>query len=286
MQKNKKNKSLYIPTYVRGTAKTLAFVSDKWAAKFALNLFDKPIKFPMPDREKQMDTFSTQYYMVLPQTDKEICVYEWGNGSKKALLIHGWNGRGTQLCMIAKALIEKDYTIYSYDAPGHGKAKNSRSLMTDFIDAAFELQKKVGDFDVVIGHSLGGMSTINAISRGLKTQKAIVISAGDIIQDIIDDFVVQLGLPKKVGKTMKHLFEKKYNNQVEDYTVHKQAQKIDIPVMVIHDKHDKDVPYTAGENIAKNLRNGHWHLTEHLGHRKILRDEKIIKKIVTFSMDK
>lgn len=283
MAKKKNKKVLEIPKYIKATAQTLSLFSEQWAAKFALNLFDKPIKFPMPQREKEMDKASHQYTLTLPSTQKEIHVYEAGKGSKKALLIHGWNGRGTQMISIAKQLAKNDFTVISFDAPGHGKAKNSRAIMTDFIEAAHQLDKKYKGFDVVIGHSLGGMSTINAISRGLTTKKGIIVGAGDIIQDIINDFVKQLGLKQNIGMILKDLFEKKYGSKVEDYTVHTQAKSIEIPILVFHDKNDKDVPYTASENIVKHLKNGTFVLTEKLGHRKILGNEDVIKKIVTFS---
>lgn len=284
MNKNKKTKKvLEIPKYIKYWGNFLQFFSKKWAAEFALDLFDRPIKFPMPEREKKMDRLSKQYPMLLPQTEKEITVYQWGEGTKKALLIHGWNGRGTQMSSLANTLVNNGYTVISFDAPGHGKSKPSRAMMTDFIEAAHQLNHSHGTFDIVIGHSLGGMSTINALSRGLSANKAVIIGSGDVIQDIIDDFVLQLGLKKDIGPLVKDLFEKKYNYVVEDYTVYKQAALLHIPVLVIHDKNDKDVPYTASENISKHLIHGELLITKKLGHRKILGDEYVINKIITFS---
>lgn len=283
MVKKKSKKVLEIPSYIKITAKIISTISPVWAAKFALNLFDRPLKFPIPKREKQMSEKAVQFSKELPLCNKSIHVYQYGNGNKKALLIHGWNGRGTQMSVLAKELVDNEYTVYSFDAPGHGKSPNSRAIMTDFIEGALELDKSFGPFDLVVGHSLGGMSTVNALSRGLHANKAVLIGAGDIIQDIIDDFVLQLGLKKEIGKTVTRLFEKKYSKQTDVYDVYLNASKLNLPILVIHDIDDKDVPYTCAKHIAKHLPNGELMTTEKLGHRKILGDENVIKKIINFS---
>ena len=48
---------------------------------------------------------------------------------------------------------------------------------------------KSGDTIHFIGHSLGGMSVLNAIKQNLQVKKAVIIGSGDIIQDIIDQFI-------------------------------------------------------------------------------------------------
>lgn len=278
----KREKTLTVPKYIRASAKTLSFISDKWATKFAFKLFVTPVRFPIPEREKPMDTFSVKVPMVLPRCKKDILVYENGNGAKRALVIHGWNGRGTQLFAVVKKLVQRDHTVISFDAPGHGKSSKAMTHMIDFIEAAFELEKKYGPFDVVVGHSLGGMTAINAISRGLKAQKAVIIGSGNLINDIIADFIKSIGLPPKINNKLKNYFEAKLDNKIEYYNVNKQAEKVQIPVLVIHDKDDKDVSYKAAENIHQHLPNGTLMITERLGHRKILGDEKVLQTIVNF----
>lgn len=71
---------------------------------------------------------------------------------------------------------------------------------------------------------------------------------------------------------------------MSDYSAFEAAKKIDIPVLVIHDNQDYEVPVTAGKNIYKHLKNGELLLTENLGHRKILGDTKVIEKVVNFTV--
>jgi hypothetical protein len=78
--------------------------------------------------------------------------------------------------------------------------------MTDFIAAI--LEKQYGPFDAAVGHSLGGMSILNAIKQGLKLKSAAIISSGDIVQDIIEDFVAKLELNPNFANRLRLHFEK------------------------------------------------------------------------------
>jgi pimeloyl-ACP methyl ester carboxylesterase len=63
---------------------------------------------------------------------------------------------------------------------------------------------------------------------------------------------------------------------------HKAAIDVTIPVLVIHDKNDTEVPVKCAINIHKHLKNSELLLTQNLGHRKILGDKKVIEKIIHF----
>ena len=198
------------------------------------------------------------------------------------LLVHGWSGRGTQLVKIAEALVTIGYETVSFDAPAHGKSVGKTTIMTEFIASILELEKQFGPFEFAIGHSLGGMSILNAIKQNLQVKKAVIIGSGDIIQDILKDFVKKLKLPIKYASLLKAHFEKKFGEPMEHYSAHFAAQEVKIPALVIHDQNDTDVSVKAAHNIHKYLEKSEIMITEHLGHRKILGNENVINSITTF----
>lgn len=278
----KQAKVLQVPQYIKNTSRVLGLLNKNLAAAFALKLFETSIKYKMPKRELKMYEESHKYKIMLPNCKKDITVYENIAGEKKVLLVHGWNGRGTQLVTIAKAFKALNYSIISFDAPGHGKSTKATTNMKDFVEAIFELNAKYNGFDIVVGHSLGGMSIINSIGRGLKTQKAIVIGSGNKTSDITEDFLKNIGMPRKIAPVLINLFERKYNDKMVNYDVEQHTKNVEIPVLIIHDKNDKDVPFSAAETIHKKIHNSQLVQTTGLGHRKILGDETVIQKIVQF----
>lgn len=284
MSKNNdvKAQSLKIPKVILITAKFLEVISPKFATLFAAKLFTTPVKYKIPKREFHMDSESKQNTLLVAAINKEIVVYHYGNGEKKALLVHGWSGRGTQLVKIADELVKNGYSVVSFDAPAHGKSKGNSSIMIEFIASILEIEKQYGPFDIAIGHSLGGMSILNAIKQKLQVHKAVIIGSGDIIQDIIDNFIMNLKLKPNIAIRLKDFFENKYQEKMENYAASFAAKEVEIPVLVIHDLNDEDVDAKAAHHIKSNLVNSEIMITEGLGHRKILGNKEVINRIVEF----
>lgn len=274
--------TLKIPKVILLSAKLLEVISPKLVTLFAAKLFTTPIKHKIPKREYHMDRESKQHNLLIPSITKVINIYHYGFGVKKVLLVHGWSGRGTQLVKIADELLNSGFTIISFDAPAHGKSKGNSSIMLEFIESILEIDKQYGPFEFAIGHSLGGMSILNAIRENLKIKKAIIIGSGDIIQDIIDDFIKKIELKPEIGLKLRDHFEKKYNSKMDYYSASNAAKEVPIPVLIIHDENDEDVNVKAAYNIKNNLINSKLMITNGLGHRKILGNTEVIKKIVEF----
>jgi pimeloyl-ACP methyl ester carboxylesterase len=283
MSKRKKNiSSDSIPSFILYTAKVLQSISKNLTVKFAKKLFSTPIRYKLPKRELEMNSNTKQELIYIPKIGKKIMVYQYGTSAKKVLLVHGWSGRGTQLVKIADKLIDMGYSTISFDAPAHGKSPGKTTLMLEFIESILELEKLYGKFDFAIGHSLGAMSILNSIKQGLNVKKAVILGSGDSINDILLDFVSKIQLKPEIATLMRESFEEKFNDSMESYSGAVAAEKVLVPMLVIHDKEDEDVPYTASVNIHNKLKNSELILTDNLGHRKILGDEKVISKIQEF----
>lgn len=282
-KKNKKLDPLPIPKFIIKTGQFLNIFSTKAVVLYAAKLFTTPIKHRIPKRELEMDTNSIQQLISVPSINKSIMVYEYGKSDKKVLLVHGWSGRGTQLFKIADALLKEGYSTVSFDAPAHGKSPGNSSIMLEFIASIFELEKQFGPFEMAIGHSLGGMAVLNAVKSGFHTDKIVVIGSGDIVQDIIDDFIKKLQLKPEISIKLRDHFENKYDEAMDNYSAFKAAEAIEKPILVVHDENDYEVPVKAGINIHQHVKNGDLLLTQGLGHRKILGDTNVIQKIIEFS---
>lgn len=286
MPNKKSSPTTQVPKFIVLIGRFLYRISPGLAEKFARKLFITPIKHKIPKREFQMEATSQQTKLFIPSINKEIVVYAYGNSSKKILLVHGWSGRGTQLVKIADAFTENGYSIISFDAPAHGKSGTKTTLMLEFIESILEVEKHYGPFEFAVGHSLGGMSILNAIKKGLQIKKAVVIGSGNSVINIVNTFIEKIGLPNKVAVLMKNNFEKKYHFEMESFSAYVAAKEVKIPILVIHDTDDEDIPVSEAYHLAENLTNKEILITNNLGHRKILGDSKVIHKIVEFLLIK
>ena len=280
--KKKKNQGIQVPKPIIYLAKTIAFISKDWATSLSARLFTTPIKHKTPKRELNMLKLAQQEWLTVPSINKTVRVYQYGQSSKKVLLVHGWSGRGTQLYKIADALLQQGYSTISYDAPAHGQSDTKTTLMPEFIATNFELEQKYGPFEFAIGHSLGGMSLLNSAKRGLDLKKMIIIGSADKLIDIFHNFTKTLQLNPSIAEKMKDRFEKKFGEPLHNYDAARAALEVNIPTLVIHDIDDFEVPIQCGLAIHKNLKQGDFFQTKRLGHRKILGDDKVIEKIISY----
>ena len=283
MPKTKPNSKVFtIPKSILVSGKLLQAISPRLAARFAFKLFMTPFKYSRPKREKDMYEKAKKNRLFIPELNKKIQVYELGNSKKKVLLVHGWAGRGTQLYKIAESLVQKGFMTVSFDGTAHGGSEGKTSSMPEFIASMLELEKNYGSFDFVVGHSLGAMASLNAIKKGLKVKKAILIGSGNSIIAICKQFIQRLELKPKVAIHLKNIMDKQLGEDTEVLSAYVAAKSVSIPVLVIHDKDDTDVPVACARDIKKNLINSEILITEGLGHRRVLTDTNVIEKIIHF----
>ena len=272
-----------IPQSIIVSCKVMQAVSPKLLTPFLAKLFTTPIRHKLPKREYEMDTNAVKQMIHVKSIKKDVMTYQVGTGSKKILLVHGWSGRGTQLVKFADEYVKLGYTVVSFDAPAHGRSLGKTSIMPEFIASILEIERIFGPFDAAVGHSLGGMSILNALKRGFTVKKAVCIGSGDVIQDIIDDFIRQLDLKPVMGKKLCRYFERTRREIMDDFSSYRAAAQVDIPLLIIHDENDLEVPVSCAHHIYRHLRNGQLIITKGLGHRKILGERKVIKQTIDFT---
>jgi len=274
--------SLVIPKPVSYLAKTLELISFRLSSLFGMKLFMTPINYPIPKREQYMLKSAQKKRLFIENINKEIEILSYGYSRKKVLLVHGWCGRSTQLFAFADKLLENGYMVISFDGPAHGKSSGKTTMMPEFLETIKKINTTYGPFEAAIGHSFGATSLYIAASDFLTIKSLIAVGSGYKISDIILNFSKNLSLKEKSAQLIQSRLEKKWNLKVNDSSSSTVARKINIPVLVVHDVTDGDVPVSCAYEIRKNLKRGSLLITNGLGHTKILRNEEVIKKSINF----
>jgi pimeloyl-ACP methyl ester carboxylesterase len=168
-----------------------------------------------------------------------------------------------------------------FDGPAHGFSGGRSTNLPAFGDAIAAVAGTTGA-QGVIAHSLGGASTLLALSRGLSLSRAVLLGAPSNAEWIWLDFSRALGLSDAVAAEARRRLERRVGVNFGELNVSSFASRITTPVLVVHDRDDDEVPWSAGEENARLLPGGRLVTTSGLGHRRILRDGLVVEQAVRF----
>ncbi|WP_309065678.1 alpha/beta fold hydrolase [Microbacterium sp.] len=102
----------------------------------------------------------------------------WGDGPRRALLVHGLGSSGALMWRVAVALADAGWHATAVDLRGHGDAPRALdySVAGYAADIAATAPHDGGGWDAVIGHSLGGAaSTVAAAENPQWTRRLLLI---------------------------------------------------------------------------------------------------------------
>ena len=239
-------------------------------------------KHPEPQREQRWR--ETARFTALPHADGPIALYQWGHSNKRVLLIHGWSGRGPQLGAFVEPLLAKGYEVVAFDAPGHGRSPGKTSSIFRITEALLAVVRHCGPVQAVITHSFGAMVLAYATKHaGFETSRAVCISSPTTPRYLIDRFCDVMQVNDRVKQSFKYFVKRRFGDDVLDrLSADKNMAVSDIVALIIHDKDDHDVPYALGQQLADAWPGARFHLTQGLGHRRILRNRKLVETVVAF----
>jgi pimeloyl-ACP methyl ester carboxylesterase len=281
---NKKNTSpvLRIPAWIRFGVWLSQQLSTSLATQLALYLFFRPQRFKRPVREQEMHEHALQTSCYVPDVDKEIQVFRFTGKGAKVLLLHGWSGRGTQLFAFADELRKSNAEVVTFDMPAHGLSLGNKTNIVELVACIKEVYAKYGPFDHAIAHSMGSMALLRAMRDGIPMKSAAIIGSGDKIRNVFYRFSEQLQFSDKVTEQMIQTVEKKFGMNLESYSSSMSLEHLEMPLLIVHDKDDKETPFIYSKDLHEIANNSELLLTTGLGHHRILRDSKTVQHIVQF----
>jgi pimeloyl-ACP methyl ester carboxylesterase len=259
---------------------TLSKLSTKFAGRAALKVWGKTrFKKSIP---RGVFSFVKPEYIEIEK--KKIAVYKFGDGDKKILLTHGWEGQASDFFKMIPVLVESGYQVITFDGPAHGLSMGTHSHLFEFVEVIESLSKHFSGFDIAIGHSMGGAATVvaNYLSVNFNPQIIIPIAAPNKLETIIETFANFVNLDKIVFHSIVNEIEKTTGLKVKDVSLENYLKDLDSKIMLIHDEDDNMVPYRRVEEIIMKVKVDKVVKTQNLGHFRILRDPNVIQEVLEF----
>jgi pimeloyl-ACP methyl ester carboxylesterase len=273
----------------RAALQTAFVVSGELGTSLAERLFTTPRRHPRPERERDIlasgRPFQVDVQLRSPRWNGQrvrVAAWRWGFGPT-VLLVHGWEGRGSQLGAFVEPLVEAGLSVVAFDAPGHGDSPGHRLYLTDHADVVSAVAAALRPVHGLVAHSFGAAATLLAHARnGLDIARNVMIAPNVIIDESLAKFSQLVGLDAGDRALLEQQLAIHSGVPIDTLRLDRLASPRTSGLLVIHDRADREVGFDHGEQLAALWPNAQLHLTDGLGHRRILRDADVIARTVAF----
>jgi pimeloyl-ACP methyl ester carboxylesterase len=217
---------------------------------------------------------------------KQLIVYQWGDGSRPVLMMHGWGSRASRYSALAAEMTKAGYSPLAFDAPGHGESSGNTTNILEYEEISRRLADQYGPFSAIVGHSFGVLGLFKALRTGVQAEKAIAISGVSDFRYLEEEFSAQLRLGAKIRANLRQRIEKLFEHETDIWTRFSsiyEAESLDIPILVVHDIGDEVVGIHHAQQIVEAY-HGKASLmqTKKLGHHRIVSNSLVISAITEF----
>lgn len=202
------------------------------------------------------------------------------------LLVHGWGGHAAQMLPLASAMRAQGLRPILIELPAHGRSKGTQSTLPQFARAieyvAARLAQDGNHLHAVVAHSLAANASAYAASRGLATERLVLIAPPASPFEYTKLFAHVFKLSEFTRAAMQKHVEASEAVLMHQFEPSYVGPRIPQSVLVVHDSKDSMNPFADGLAYQQAIAGAQMRQTEGLGHRRILQDENTLQQIVNF----
>jgi alpha-beta hydrolase superfamily lysophospholipase len=268
---------------IRSVLRLLSALSPALAARLAARLFITPRTRRISEQDAQFLASAASRRLSTPHGNVQI--YEWPGTGPAVLVLHGWISYAGQLGPMIEGLRAHGLRVVAFDAPAHGRSGGRRADLYSFRDALAAVSASCGPAGAILAHSFGAITAASWLAEdaaAANLRAAVLIGLPRDIGYLFESFTLAMGLRADVIERLRARFRARYGGNPEDYSAPVLAQRIHIPVLLVHGGADEYIPAAHAEEVALQLRDGHIQVIAGLSHSAPLRDPDTIELMAQF----
>jgi uncharacterized protein len=206
-------------------------------------------RFYFPNREwKPVDNYNFEEIFFYPENDTLSTILMKPDADPKAsiLYFHGSGGNVSNYMPLAQPLVDAGYQILMVDFRGYGHSSGKPTHSNIAADAQYVLEQMqslpaVEDQKILLyGSSMGTQAAINLARKNQEIFEGLVLDGA--LSSFID--IALLHAPPEMH------FRIQAMEDVFPYIAKEDITHIeDLPILFIHSKEDKEVPFSQGETL-------------------------------------
>lgn len=257
-------------------------VSPRLSGRMLARLFLTPRRLKLRDEERAVMEQSAALPLRLDM-ERMFPVHHWGpDGGPVVLLVHGWSGRAGQMGAFVAPLVSRGFKVVAFEAPAHGAADGRTTGLVEFARAIRVVERQYGPLHGLIAHSMGGAAALLAMAQGAQVERAVLIGTPDAPGGYLAMMARAFGLGISSVEVAQRLVETRFGIGFAQIGTAATAPCISAPVLVIHDRRDREVKVDSGRRITGQLPDARFMETDGLGHVRILKDTGVVDAVTLF----
>jgi pimeloyl-ACP methyl ester carboxylesterase len=198
------------------------------------------------------------------------------------LLVHGWEGHASDMAGFIPGLLEAGLSVVVPDLPAHGASAGEQASIPLATSALLAVQAVLGDFHAVIAHSIGCAVSVEAMARGLRVGRAVLIASPARYSDHLRGVAANLGLsPAQTAELAAELLRRGVDVDALDSP--RAAHGLRQPVLLLHSADDRVVPIRTSMELAAAWPGAQLRRLDGLGHRRILAAPEVVEAALAFA---
>ena|SRR5689334_5639608 len=268
--------------FLRTKLYVLSWVSKKRAAESAFDVFCTPMR---KSNKKSPAIFSKGEQLQLKVEGVDIIGHRWNaSQQKKCLIVHGFESTSYNFDRYIQPLIHKGYEVLAFDAPAHGKSSGQQINLPLYVSTIRTINEELGPINSFLAHSFGGLAVCHFLETvHNESKKVVLIAPATETTTAIDSFFQFLHLGNGIRKEFDQLIYDRGGRHPHEYSIRRAMNHIESSVLWIHDKEDEMTPLSDAIKIKNdNHPNVQFEITEGFGHRRIYRENSVMKIILDF----
>ena len=267
--------------YFRAKLNILAVFSKQKAAEAAMKIFSTPYR---RSKKKTPPIFKRGENLSFNLDGHTIKGYRWNTGrEKKILIIHGFESSSHSFDRFILPLVKKGCEVIAFDAPAHGRSGGKQVNLLNYVNMLHYIYDHYGPLHGYLSHSFGGLAVTHFLEKVPHNENVRLILIAPATESIsaINSFFNILQLGTDIRKEFDQLILERSGVSPDHFSIRRAIKNIRARILWFHDEDDQLTPI---EDALRVREENHPHvefvITKGLGHRKIYRENAIVKRII------
>jgi pimeloyl-ACP methyl ester carboxylesterase len=244
-------------------------IAPQTTAQAAFYLFGLPR--PRKVKPKEREFLETAQQEYLPVGEQRISVYRWGEaGRPVALLAHGWESHAGRWRKVGPGLLEAGYRVVALDAPAHGRSSGWHFNMIRYAEVLRVLLEREGPVSLMIGHSVGGASSIwamHSVAPAFRPQRAVIMASFASLSHVMENGRRLIGAEPALLAAMDDFIVRLSGRRIAEYDLTEVVRHLgQVEALLLHDRHDRVTHFSESERLLHAWPGARLVATEGLGH--------------------